>query len=120
MEVGNSYKDIALSTFFLLAVNKKYESKLEKETNADPNLPKEIIAEERSFFTIWVPPEARLEYLKQHLNNDFKTNVSKALKLLEEANPYWLREASFANLFTNPDLSNQLLINVFQELDNLN
>ena len=28
VEVGNSYKDIALSTFFLLAVNKNYELKL--------------------------------------------------------------------------------------------
>jgi hypothetical protein len=63
---------------------------------------------------------ARLEYLKEHLNNDFKNTVSNALKLLEEANPYWLKDASFANLFTNPDLSNQLLINVFEELDKLN
>jgi len=39
---------------------------------------------------------------------------------LEEANPYWLKDASFANLFTNPDLSNQLLINVFQDLEKLN
>ena len=83
-------------------------------------MPKKNIAEEKSFFTIWVPPEARLECLKQHLNNDFKYTVRDALKLLEGANPYWLKDASFANLFNNPDLSNQLLINVFQELDDLN
>ena len=99
VEVGNSYKDIALSTFFLLAVNKKYESKLEKEIQVNPSLPRKIIAEEKSFFTIWVPPEARLEYLKQHLNNDF--NYWEHLKTRINASEREKNVQQFLNIAEN-------------------
>ena len=105
------YKDIALSSFFLFAANKKFELELEKEIKKNPFLEKNKIREEPEFFTIWIPPQARLPSLKEHLNNDFKNTVSAALSAIEEANSYWLKGASFANIFTNPDLNNQLLIN---------
>jgi type I restriction-modification system DNA methylase subunit len=95
------YKDIALSSFFLFAVNKKYEVELKKAQKKNPDLPKEVIAKEKSFFTIWIPSNARLDYLRQHLNNNFKVTVSQALEGIEkvEENSEWLKDASFANLF---------------------